>query len=60
MITVCYSDGQNIEYTTKEIAEAEIGEIVFGSDFETTVDSVFSDDGKSYGAKWKVELEEQD
>lgn len=59
MITVNYSDGQTIEYPTPAKAELGIEEMVFGSEFAITVDSIEGEDDIEYGATFSVTIEPQ-
>jgi len=59
MLTVYYSDGREIQYEDAIHASVEIEEIVFGSAFAVTVDSIESDDGVEYGATFSIEVAPQ-
>lgn len=59
MLTVHYSDGQSIDYPTPAAAALGIEDLVFGSEFAITVDSIAGHDGVEYGATFSVEVAPQ-
>ena len=59
MITVYYSNGHEAEFNTAKEARDDIVDVVIGSDFDITLDSVDSDDDHEYSFNWEAcELEE--